>query len=307
MIRPLLLSSVALCLSLTAASAKVPQVATDIPVVQSLAAMVMQSLGSPMVLMDAGADAHDYQLRPSQAAALEDADLLIWIGPEMTPWLERAAAARPAGATLGLLADPATHRRSYATEDPAEADHAADDHADHDHQGTDPHAWLDPTNAAAWLGLIADSLAAQDPEHAATYRANADAARERLARLDAETAARLAVARQKPLILGHDAYGYLAEHYGLTVAGTIATGDATSPGAARLSALHDLVARSGAVCFLPDVGQPANIIQVLTDGASIRVGRPLDPEGRAEAPGPGLYPELLSKIAASITDCVTAP
>lgn len=244
-----------------AAGAKVPQVVTDIPVVQSLAAMVMGPLGEPVVLMDAGADAHDYQLRPSQAAALEGADLLIWIGPEMTPWLERPAAARAPESVLALLDHPQTHRRFFG-----ETDVASDaDHDDHDHEGVDPHAWLDPTNAAIWLQAIAEALAAQDAENAAAYQANARAATDRIKALDADLVARLAPAREKPLVLGHDAYGYLAEHYGLTIAGTVATGDAASPGAARLSALREVIARSGAACFLPDVGQSDAVVQMLTD------------------------------------------
>lgn len=318
MTRSFLFSSVALGFTLIPAFAEVPRVATDIPVVQSLTAMVMGSLGQPVVLMDAGADAHDYQLRPSQAAALEEADLLVWVGPEMTPWLERPAAARAKGSTLALLADPGTQRRFYETaEGETAAEHEAEGHADHegqadahaghDHQGTDPHAWLDPTNAVIWVDAIANALAARDPENADTYRANAATAKKTLAALDADLSARLAPAKGKPLILGHDAYGYLAEHYGLTVAGTIATGDATSPGAARLAALNALVAKSGAACFLPDVGQSDNIVQVLTKDSPLRVGRALDPEGRAQAPGAALYPALMTEIAGAIADCVTAP
>lgn len=284
------------------AMAKVPQVATDIPVVQSLAAMVMGGLGQPVVLMDAGADAHDYQLRPSQAAALEEADLLVWVGPEMTPWLERPASARAPEAALALLDHAATHRRFYAGADGA----AGNDHDDdgHDHESADPHAWLDPGNASTWVQAIADALAARDPDNAAAYQANAHAAQERIAGLDADLAAQLAAARGKPLILGHDAYGYLAEHYGLTIAGTVATGDAASPGAARIAALRDIVTGSGAACFLPEVGQPEGVVRMLTEGTSVRVGAALDPEGRALPPGPELYPALMTDIAEAIAGCL---
>lgn len=204
-----------------------------------------------------------------------------------------------------MLGHSATHRRAYTgATAPDEAGHGDEGH---DHAGTDPHAWLDPTNAAAWLQAIADALATHDPENADVYRANARAAQDRIAALDADLAARLAPAKGKPLILGHDAYGYLAGHYGLTIAGTVATGDAASPGAARLAALRALVAGSGAACLLPDVGQSDSIVQVLTKGSPMRVGRALDPEGRAEAPGPGLYTALMTEIAGAIADCITAP
>ena len=56
-------------------------------------------------------------------------------------------------------------------------DHAGHDHADHDHGAHDPHAWLSPENARAWLNVIAGQLSAADPENAGTYFANAPLAR----------------------------------------------------------------------------------------------------------------------------------
>lgn len=301
---PIARALVALGLGIAPATsaAGVPQVATDIPVVQSLAAMVMGSLGEPVVLMDAGADAHDYQLRPSQAAALENAELLVWVGPEMTPWLDRPASARSADTVLGLLDLPQTHRRHFAPE----GAHDVEDHS-HDHDGIDPHAWLDPANAGIWVQAIADRLVVQDPEHAEAYRANARAAKDRIATLDGKLAALLAPARGKPLILGHDAYGYLADRYGLAIAGTLATGDAASPGAARLSSLQKIAAGSGAACFLPEAGQTDAITRTLTEGTDLRIGAAMDPEGRTLPGGAGLYPALMMALGDAIHQCVTAP
>lgn len=300
-IAPALLA-LGLGLASAAGAAGVPQVATDIPVVQSLAAMVMGSLGEPVVLMDAGADAHDYQLRPSQAAALEGADLLIWVGPEMTPWLERPAAARATDSVLGLLGLPATHRRHFAPQ----GAHDGENHS-HDHGGIDPHAWLDPTNAGIWVQAIADALATHDPEHASVYQTNARSAAERITTLDGDLAARLAPARGRPLILGHDAYGYLAERYGLTIAGTVATGDAASPGAGRLSELRKLAAGSGDACFFPEAGQSDAIARMLTSGTDLHIGAALDPEGRTMPAGADLYSALMMGLGDTISRCVTAP
>ena len=69
------------------ARAEVPKVVTDVAPVQSLAALVLGDLGTPGVLVGNGSDPHDYQLRPSQMGALSGADLVIWVGPELTPWL----------------------------------------------------------------------------------------------------------------------------------------------------------------------------------------------------------------------------
>ncbi len=68
----------------------VPNVAVDIAPVHSLVARVMEGLGTPNLIIQAGASPHEYSLRPSEAAALQDADLVFWIGEDLTPWLEGA-------------------------------------------------------------------------------------------------------------------------------------------------------------------------------------------------------------------------
>uniref|UniRef100_A0AAN0M8D8 High-affinity zinc uptake system protein ZnuA n=1 Tax=Yoonia rhodophyticola TaxID=3137370 RepID=A0AAN0M8D8_9RHOB len=61
---------------------------TDIAPIHSLVAQVMGDLGSPDLLLPPGADPHDFALRPSDADKLANSDLIIWVGPELTPWLE---------------------------------------------------------------------------------------------------------------------------------------------------------------------------------------------------------------------------
>ncbi|MBA4323571.1 MAG: zinc ABC transporter substrate-binding protein, partial [Rhodobacter sp.] len=82
----------------TPALAEVPKVVTDIPPVHALVAQVMGDLGAPELLLGRGADEHDFQLKPSQAGAVADSDLVVWIGPELTPWLDNALDSRPEGA-----------------------------------------------------------------------------------------------------------------------------------------------------------------------------------------------------------------
>ena len=125
-----------------------PAVVTDIPPVNALVAQVMGDLGTPHQLLTKGANEHDFQLRPSQAQQIADAGLIVWVGPELTPWLDRALSAlAPQTPTLALLDTPETNRLPH---DGADA---------HDHSDTDPHAWLDPNTARAWLPLIAAELA----------------------------------------------------------------------------------------------------------------------------------------------------
>ncbi len=58
-----------------------PDVAASIAPVHSLVARVMQGAGTPHLLLPPGASPHDHALRPSDAAALERAALVFWVGP----------------------------------------------------------------------------------------------------------------------------------------------------------------------------------------------------------------------------------
>jgi zinc transport system substrate-binding protein len=304
-------------LSATPALAEVPRVVADIPPVHALVAQVMGALGQPELLLTKGADAHDFQLRPSQAGAVADAGLVVWIGPELTPWLDSALDSRPRGAAaLALLTAEGTEVRDHASDGTPDDDHAGDgeghdaegqdhaaDHAGHRHDGADPHAWLDPGNARVWLGLIAAELARLDPGNAATYQTNAAAAQDAIATLDAGIAAILDPVKGKPIVTFHDAFGYFGAHYGLTLAGSVALGDGASPGAGRLSELRATLATGEVLCIFPEVQHdPALVIQ-MAEGTGARVGGALDPVGSSLEPGPGAYAALLTGMAQTIADC----
>lgn len=326
----LLLASTAL-----PALAEVPRVVTDVPPIHAIAAQVMGDLGQPELLLDRGANAHSYQLRPSQAASLAEAGLILWVGAEMTPWMDRALdGLSPDVPRVALLHTDGTYHRDFGQEAEAAHDHGHDhghDHAekpakaahdhdhdhdhghDHDHDapghahtGLDPHAWLDPANGRHWAGVIAAELSRLDPANAATYAANAAATQARIDALDAELATILAPAQGKPFVVFHDAYGYFASHYGLTVAGSVALGDASSPGAARLRDLTATVSAGGAVCLFPEAQHDASLVTQMADGSNARIGAALDPEGSTIPPGPDAYDALLRGLATNIAACVTS-
>lgn len=299
----LALTSLTLATALPAtARAKVPPVVTDIPPVHALVAQVMGDLGEPVLLLTKGASEHDFQLRPSQAQALSDAGLVVWIGPELTPWLDRALAGLGDAPSLPLLDAPETGRRAFS----ADGAHMHDDHDAHSEASdADPHAWLDPANAKIWLDLIAAKLSQLDPANAATYAANAAQAQTRIDALDARIASQLAPVKDRPIVVYHDAYGYFAAHFGLQIVGSVALGDATAPGAAKLAALQQTLSGGQATCLFPEAQHDPALALQLVQGTSLRLGAALDPVGSTLTPGPDAYDALLSGLATAITDCLT--
>ena len=298
------------------ALAEVPVVVTDIAPVHSLVAQVMGDLGSPVLLLEKGGNAHSYQMKPSQVQALADAGLVVWIGPEMTPWLERGLEGTAGQARqLVLLHAEGTKALRYgeagdhdhAEEGHGDHDHkghAEEGHDDHDHSGLDPHAWLDPHNAEAWLGLIAAELSTLDPENAATYAANADKAKAEVEALEAQLEAALAPIQAKPFVVFHDAYNYFTGHFGLTVAGTVALGDASSPGAARLAELRAGLESGQALCIFPEAAHDPKQVEQMAEGAQVKLGGALEPEGSTLESGPALYGQLMRGLAQTLVDCL---
>lgn len=287
-------------LACTAAMAEVPRVVTDFAPTTGLVAMVMGDLGAPEQLLEQGANAHDFQLRPSQAAMLADAGLVVWAGPQMSPWLDRTLEGFGDVPQLRLLEAEGTHLQAFgATHD----GHAQDEGGHEDHSGSDPHAWLDPENGALWLKVIAAELGRIDPENAATYAANAEAAKGEIAALDRQLAATLATVKDRPFVVFHDAYGYFTAHYGLTVAGAVAQGDATSTGAAHLQGLQ--AKADEALCLFPEAGHDPKLLAQMAEATGVKLGTPLDPEGVAQAPGRDAYLGTLRALAENLTACLS--
>jgi len=279
------------------ALADVPRVITDIPPVYGLVAQVMGDLGAPVLLLEKGADEHDFQLRPSQMRDIASADVAVWIGPELTPWMERALeGAKGDMASMHLLAVEGTALLEFG---------AADDHGhDHDHSGTDPHAWLNPENAAPWLDAIAAALSAKDSANAATYAANAATAKAEIAALDAEISAALAPVKDKGFVAYHDAYQYFAAQFGLNYQGAVARGDASAAGAAHLREMQSTIA-GGVVCVFPEVQHDADLLLQLTEGTAVKAGAALDPAGAMLNPSPTSYTDVLRNLTAALTGCLS--
>ena len=131
-----MLRSTCAFLALTApAFADAPRVAVDIPPVHSLVAQVMDGVGTPDLVIPPGLSPHDVALRPSDAAALERADLVVWVGSELSPAVTRTIEALSGGEVLTLLDVPGARvlefREGPVFQDVGEGH----DHGDHDAHG----------------------------------------------------------------------------------------------------------------------------------------------------------------------------
>ncbi|WP_163577295.1 zinc ABC transporter substrate-binding protein [Halomonas faecis] len=307
------------------AVAEVPSVAVDIPPVHSLVDRVMGELGSPDLVIQPGASPHGYSMRPSEAEALSRADVVFWVSDDLTPWLARARQSLAEDALkVELMEAPGTRRLEYRQGATFEAhDHAHDEHAhddhdhDHDHQhetghdhdhghsheGLDPHGWLDPVNAQAWLEAIAESLADLDPDNADVYRQNAAEGQAELETLIDDLNGHLADARDARFIVFHDAYQYFESRFDVPAVGAIALGDASDPSPARIREIQERVAELGVQCVFREPQFNPALVESVFEGSGVETSIVIDPLGVDIPLGVDLYPQLLRQLANGVTRC----
>jgi zinc transport system substrate-binding protein len=315
-----------LALSAAAPAAAEPvTVVASIKPVHSLVAGVMQGAGSPHLIVQGNASPHSTSLKPSDAAALERAAVVIWVGEGLEAFLESAIDSLATKAAVVELAEvPGLRRLDYREGGPwgahedeeahededededeehahAEADH--DDGHEHGHDEIDMHLWLDPDNAKAMVAAIAEALMQADPDNSGIYRANAEIMARRLDQLSAEIEADLAAVKDIPFVVFHDGYQYLDTRFGLRNVGSVTVNPEQQPGAARLKEIHAKIAELGARCVFSEPQFEPRLVQVVIEGTAARTAT-LDPLGADIADGPGLYFELLRRNAASLKACL---
>ena len=288
-----------------------PRVVASIQPVHALVAGVMQGVAEPRLLVPAGRSPHGYQLRPSEAEALRDADLVVWVGEALETFLvEPVEALAGSGKVLELMDAP-----GMALLDSREGG-AWDAHEDHDghagghdhghgHDAFDPHIWLSAANARAIVGAAATALAEADPPNAAAYAANAARLDTQIDGLETELAAQLAPVRAKPFIVLHDAFQYFDRAFDLAGVGSITVNPDRPPSAKRLRELRQKIAAGDAVCVFAEPQTSDRLVASIVEGTGARTGM-LDAEGSAGLP-PGAegYFALMRRNARALADCLS--
>ncbi len=159
------------------------------------------------LLLPPGVEAHTFEPRPADIVKLNHADIFVYTGKYMEPWVEKMLK----GVNDKLLVVDASQGVELLD------DHDGEEHHKHDHDGKDPHIWLDLANAQQMVTTITHALAQKDPANAKFYEANAVEYKQQFTDLDQRFKTMLATVKHKSLIYGgHFAFGYFAKRYGLT-------------------------------------------------------------------------------------------
>jgi ABC-type Zn uptake system ZnuABC Zn-binding protein ZnuA len=229
------------------------------------------------------ADPHDYEPRPSDAAALSEAEVVFRSGGDLDEWLDELIESAGGDAAEVTLLDSV---------------HAIDD---------DPHWWQDPRNAILAVAAIRDALVEADPDGRAAYERNAAAYTRELRTLDAhiERCIDRVPPDKRRIVTTHDSLGYFADRYGVEVIGAVIPSLSTQaqPSAKDVDELVRQIEDEGVEAIFPEVAVSQRLEQAIARESGAEVGRELWADSLGpEGSGAETYLDAMRADAAALAE-----
>ena len=297
------------------------KVVTSIKPIHSLASYIMDGVGSPGLIVDGYNSPHSFQLKPSHAKMLEQADIIFWIGEDLENFLEKPLATIAKKAEkIELLEIKGIKKlkfreRNIFEEHEGHDDHGDDakkeehddhghdakkeehdDHDDHGHGEYDPHIWLDPINVKVILNEITEHLIENDSKNAATYKSNLAKAISEIDKLIIDVITETNT--DLSYVVFHDAYQYYENRFNVNILGAMTVNPDVMPGAEQIHEIHEVIEHDNVSCILSEPQFNPDIIKSIAKDTSVKTGV-LDPLGANLKPGKNLYFDLIRNMSAS--------
>ena len=327
----ILLSSISLFSFISYAEAE-PKVVTSIKPLHSLISYVMDGVGSPNLLVDGSSSPHTFQLKPSHATMLQEADVVFWIGEDLESFLETPLDSIAVNARKITLMDSdqiellkfreknvfEDHHDEHEGHDDHDEHEGHDDHDEHEehadghdeHEGHDDHDhhhgefdihfWLDPEIAKSIVKIASLELSKVDPANQATYQTNASNAVSELDKLINDT--RTKINSDAKYIVFHDAYQYFEQRFGIEVIGALTVNPEVLPGAKQLAEIREVIEHEKVNCLFSEPQFNPSIANTIAQDTGIKAAV-LDPLGAELEPGKELYFQLINDMASSFESC----
>ncbi|WP_171455077.1 zinc ABC transporter substrate-binding protein ZnuA [Serratia marcescens] len=304
--RTLLASALLMAGPLSSASAAV---VTSIRPLGFIASAIADGVTPTEVLLPDGASPHDFALRPSDIQRLRSADLVLWVGPDMEAFLNKALVPISATRKLAISELPAVKPLLMKGEEDDDHQHAgeahnhADDDHGHHHGEYNMHVWLSPEIAKVTAIAIHDRLLELMPQNKDKLDANLRQFENLLTQTDKNVGNMLTPVQGKGYFVFHDAYGYFEKHYGLSPLGHFTVNPEIQPGAQRLHQIRTQLVEQKAVCVFAEPQFRPAVINAVAKGTKVRSGT-LDPLGIGIALEKDSYGKFLTQLSNQYVSCL---
>ncbi|WP_066634027.1 metal ABC transporter substrate-binding protein [Desulfolucanica intricata] len=224
-------------------------------------------------LLPPGVEPHGWEPTPRELARIEDADLFIYNGAGMEPWVEQRLLPVLKNSGVRVVNASSGQDLIHLSAGEQEAEHA------HVHEGNrkyDPHFWLDPVMAKKIVESISLALISIDPSGEQYYRNNTENYTNELLALDREFSAAAKEFKNKELVTSHSAFAYLARRYGLQQVSVLGLSPDAQPSPAELKEVVNFVREKKVKCIFFEPLVNPGLAETVAREAKVKTGV-LDP------------------------------
>lgn len=230
---------------------------------------------------------HHYSLRISDRALLSEADLLLWVGPELESFLAKSVIALRPEKVITAAALPDIQWQTPTVEE--------------EESSKDPHIWMNPKNGRVIATEVGNWLAAHYPEQREQILQAQQRFNQQLSDAIANTATQLKALNQHKFIVDHDAFGHFAQAFGLHQSGALKNTLGLSTGARQF---HRLLTQKDIRCIVAEPRHNHARVEQLAKklGAKVAV---IDPLGANIPLGNKAYIQLIAGIGEKLRACLS--
>lgn len=287
----LILAALALHFSVSPAlAAKGPSVVASIKPVHSLVMALMEGVGTPHLLVEGQNTTFTAKLTKEKLDLVANADLIIWLGPELEGFLAEAMKNLTCkGKKLEMLSSEVFKILPSRNIEGAR----------------DPFLWLDVRNAEVFVDEFYKALVAADAANTDTYTKNREVLKAKMAKLDREFEYGFRAIAAGEGWAYHDTQHYFAQSYALHLNGHLSAIPGQPADMARVLRSRNEMTAQGKSCLFTERGMTTDKLGFLTGGTDIIVAE-LDSFATGFKPGPGLYEDMMRHNFKTISGCFKA-
>ena len=285
------------------------QVVASYSVLCDLTEQIAQTTVDLTCLIGAGEDPHVYSATPSDRRAIEEADLVLYGGYEFEPEIIKMVEATDTPAPKVAVSEVSVseplmgEHHEHGEEEHAEGEEHTEGEEHPDHEGEehaagtaemepDPHVWHDAKNGVAMVKEIQTQLAEVSPDNADLYETNAEALIAQLEQMDTwiQSQVNTVPDSQRVLVSTHDALGYYANAYGITLEPALDSFSTEArPSAADIRELTKVVEESNISSIFVESTSNPGLIEAVSTESDIKVSEdPIYADGLGEAGTPAV-------------------
>lgn len=220
---------------------------------KEFASAVSGELGNVDLLIPPGAEIHTWQPRPSDLMKLSSADVFIYVGADLEPWVDDILRSID-NKTLRVV--EASQGLTLLSEEEEEGHHGA----------IDPHIWLDFGNDQRIIDKLAVTFSSIVPGGEDRFQKNADAYKQKLHAMDEKYRNTLERCDHKTIVLGgHAAFGYLARRYGFSQLSLYGMSPDSKPTPRQLIDVIDFIKKNGITAVFFEVNISRDLAHVIAE------------------------------------------